>query len=106
MHDVGEENGLNYIVMQLLDGVSIADRLDRALRGVDVKRIATDDKPPIQRFDPGHPDANEEGYVAFPNVSVVDEMSNLMSASRAYEANLVILRKVRAISEAALRLGR
>ncbi len=83
-----------------------ASRLDRALRGVSVKRIAIEAKPPIQRYDPNHPDADGEGFVAFPDISVVNEMSNLMSATRAYEANLVIIRKVRAIAEAALRIGR
>lgn len=82
------------------------DRLDRAMRGVDVRRIAVDDAPPVSRFDPSHPDANGEGFVKLPSVNVVHEMSNLMSASRAYEANLVIIRKVRAIAEAALRIGR
>ncbi len=83
-----------------------ADRLAQAVRGVHVNRIAIDGTPPILRFDPSHPDADDEGFVAFPNVSVVKEMSNLMSASRSYEANLVIVRKVRAIAEAALRIGR
>jgi flagellar basal-body rod protein FlgC len=80
--------------------------LDQALRRVDVTRIAVDDQEPIMRFDPAHPEADENGFVAFPNVSVVNEMSNLMSASRSYEANLLIIRKVRAIAEAALRIGR
>ena len=83
-----------------------SSRLDRAIRQVDIKRIALDDSPSITRFDPGHPDANEEGFVEMPNVDIVREMSNLMSASRSYEANLVSIRKVRAIAEAALRIGR
>lgn len=83
-----------------------ADRLDQAVRGVRVKRIAVDGEPPVHRYEPNHPDANDEGFVAFPNISVVKEMSNLMSASRAYEANLVVIRKVRAIAEAAMRIGR
>lgn len=83
-----------------------ADRLHQAVRGVEVERVAVDSSEPISRFEPGHPDANEEGFVARPNVSVVQEMANLMSASRSYEANLLIVRKVRAIAQAALRIGR
>jgi len=81
-------------------------RLNRALRGVEVRRIAIDETPATRRHDPSHPEADADGFVLFPNISVVDEMSNLMTASRAYEANLVIIRKVRAIAEAALRIGR
>ena len=83
-----------------------AGRLDQAMRGVEVRRIAVDDAAPISRFDPGHPDADDNGYVQMPNVNVVHEMSNLLTASRSYEANLVILRKVREIAQAALRIGR
>ena len=80
--------------------------LERAMRQVTVERIAVDDADPLSRFDPGHPDADERGFVEMPNVNVVHEMSNLLSASRSYEANLVILRKVREIADAALRIGR
>ena len=50
--------------------------------------------------------ADEEGYVAFPRVNAVEELANLTSASRAFEANLVILRKSREMGEAAMRIGR
>lgn len=82
------------------------DRLDRALRGVRVTGVAVDPRPPVQRFDPGHPDANGEGYVALPNVSAVEELANMMSASRSYEANLLVLRKAREMGDAALQIGR
>lgn len=85
---------------------SFANRLDHAVRRVDVQRIVIDKSAPISRFDPGHPDAGEDGFVKMPNVNVIREMSNMMSASRSFEANLVSIRKVRAIAEAALRIGR
>ena len=62
-------------------------------------------RPPVTRFDPGHPDADGEGNVAYPRVHVVEELTNMLSASRSYEANLVILRKVRAMARAALQIG-
>ncbi len=83
-----------------------SDRLDRAMRGVEVTRVVRDPRAPVTRFDPGHPDADADGFVAYPRVNVVEEIANMMSASRSYEANLVILNKVRAMSRAALQIGR
>ena len=82
------------------------DRLDRAVRRVAVPRVALDPRPPISRFDPGHPDADARGLEQLPRVNVVEELSNMMSASRSYEANLLILRKVRDMARAALQVGR
>lgn len=56
--------------------------------GVKVPSITVDSAPPNLVFEPSHPDANPEGYVAYPNVSVVEEMTNMVTASRSYEANL------------------
>ncbi len=59
-----------------------------ARMGVRVPQIALDPSQPNLVFEPGNPDANPEGYVAYPNVSVVEEMANMVTASRSYEANL------------------
>ena len=83
-----------------------ASALDRSLRAVRVTRVVQDSREPVLRHQPGHPDANEDGYVAVPRVNVVEEIANLMSASRSFEANLVVMRKVREISRAALGIGR
>ncbi len=83
-----------------------SNRLDHAMRRVDIKRIAIDKSDPISRFDPSHPDADGDGFVKLPNVNIIREMSNMMSASRSYEANLLSISKVRSIAEAALRIGR
>lgn len=85
---------------------SFGDRLDRAVRGVRVTGVAVDPRPPATRFDPGHPDANGEGYVGVPNVNAVEELANMMSASRSYEANLLVIRKAREMGDAALQIGR
>lgn len=87
-------------------GGPFADRLARAVRKVEVSRVAVDPRPPVTRFDPGHPDANAEGFVALPRVSVVEELANMMSASRSYQANLLILRKARDMARAAMQLGK
>jgi flagellar basal-body rod protein FlgC len=55
-------------------------------------------------YEPGHPDANEEGYVAYPNVSVVREMADMMAASRAYEANLEVVQTAKTMWDSATEL--
>ena len=86
-------------------GGPFAGRLERALQRVEVDRVALDTRAPITRFDPGHPDADADGYVALPRVNVVEELSNMMSAARSYESNLIILRKVREMAQAAMQIG-
>ena len=61
---------------------------DVALRGVGVKSIVQSDAKPVMRFEPAHPDANEQGYVAYPDINPVIEMVDLIEAMRSYEANL------------------
>ncbi|MBF0464820.1 MAG: flagellar basal body rod protein FlgC [Nitrospirae bacterium] len=56
--------------------------------GVRVAQIYEDPNPPMMVYDPSHPDANQDGYVAMPNINVVEEMVNMMMATRAYEANV------------------
>lgn len=61
---------------------------DLSLRGVGVRSIVEDDANPVMRFEPNHPDANEEGYVAYPDINPVVEMVDLIEAMRSYEANV------------------
>jgi len=65
-----------------------SDKNQLALRGVGVKSIVEDDSDPVMRYEPSHPDANDEGYVAYPNINPVIEMINLLEARRSYEANV------------------
>ncbi len=73
---------------------------------VEVSRVATDTRPPRLVYEPGHPDADPNGFVAMPNVNVVSEMVDMMAASRAYEANVAALNATKRILEAALEIGR
>jgi len=82
-----------------------ADQLARELRAVRVDRVAEDTRDFIERIEPGHPDADEKGVVRYPRVNTVEEMTNLMSASRSFDANLMIMGKVRKMSEAVLKIG-
>ncbi len=56
--------------------------------GVNVAEIREDSRPPRLVYDPGHPDANENGYVEMPNVNTIEEMTDMIAATRAYEANV------------------
>ena len=58
------------------------------VRQVQVSRIVEDQNPPRVQYDPSHPDADPQGYVAMPNVNVIEEMADMLTASRAYEANV------------------
>jgi flagellar basal-body rod protein FlgC len=76
-----------------------------ARRGVAVAQVVEDPTPPRMVFDPGHPDANPEGYVAYPNVNPVAEMVDLMTATRAYEANVQAVNATKRMADAALSIG-
>jgi len=67
------------------------DEKDPLLKKVEVVEIRDDPSPFKEVYDPGHPDADERGIVKYPNVDVITEMVELLSASRAYEANLAVL---------------
>jgi flagellar basal-body rod protein FlgC len=76
--------------------------LDGPMGGVRVTAIARDPQAPRLAYQPDHPDAREDGYVAFPNVSVVREMTDMMVASRAYEANLAVTETAKTMWNGAL----
>src|SRR5690606_14040840 len=78
-------------------GGGFAHGLERRLHTVDVARIATDRREPITRYLPDHPDADEQGFVRFPNVDLVEEQANLVGASRGYQANLLVMQKLRSM---------
>lgn len=75
-------------------------------RGVEVRAVLTDNSPPQLVYDPSHPDADERGYVAYPNVNVVNEMVDLLTATRAYEANVTVLNAAKSMALKALEIGR
>ena len=66
--------------------------------GVKVASIIQDDSPPRLVYEPGHPDANPEGYVAYPNVDIMLEMVDLIAASRGYEANITTLEAAKSMA--------
>lgn len=68
---------------------------DRIGSGVEIDRIDHDGGPPRLVYDPTHPDANEQGYVAMPNINVVQEMTDMITATRTYEANATAMKSTK-----------
>ena len=77
-----------------------------AVRGVTVSQIRQDAAPPRLEYDPGHPQANAQGYVAYPNINPVEEMVDMITASRAYEAGITTMTTAVNMAERALGIGR
>lgn len=74
--------------------------------GVRVAAVVEDNGPPLLVYDPDHPDANAQGYVELPPINVVNEMVDMLTATRAYEASLTVLNAGKAMAQKALDLGR
>jgi flagellar basal-body rod protein FlgC len=74
--------------------------------GVKVVQVAEDKTPFNYVYDPNHPNANEKGYVAMPNVNTVHEMVDLITAQRAYEANATVVTNAKGMANAALQIGK
>jgi len=82
------------------------DELDRATSRVVVTGIGSDGRPPVRVYDPAHPDADATGYVSYPDIDVMQEMVDLMTTNRAYEANSSVVEATRDMSLRALEIGR
>ncbi len=77
-----------------------------AVQGVKVSYVQASPLPPRMVYDPSHPDANEKGEVAMPNISLVEETADMMSASRAYEANVTVVKSAKRMALKALDIGK
>lgn len=75
-------------------------------RGVRVAAVVEDPNPPRLEYDPEHPDADEEGFVAYPNIDLAKEMTDLITASRSYEANTTVINTAKSLYLKALEIGR
>jgi flagellar basal-body rod protein FlgC len=84
----------------------LTDRQKNQLSGVKVVRIYEDQNPPVMKYDPQHPHANDKGYVAMPNINIMEEMVNMISATRGYEANVTALKAAKDMALKALEIGR
>lgn len=84
----------------------LSGKKELATKGVKVESIVEDPTPFKLVYDPNHPDANEEGYVEMPNVNMLNEMVDMIAATRAYEANITALNASKTMFLKALEIGR
>jgi flagellar basal-body rod protein FlgC len=87
-------------------GGTFASSGENGVSLVKVERIEQDKRDPQLVYEPGHPDADAQGYVRYPNVNVVEEMVNMITASRAYEAGVTSVESVKSMARTALGIGR
>ena len=96
------------VVLQTADVASFDQTLSRVngAVGVKVAAVLEDQEPFKRRYEPSHPDADAEGFVQLPNVDPAEEMVDMLSAARAYQANLTAINLIRDLVQRALELGR
>ncbi len=112
--DEGGAYQTKVVVFEDVNGVNnFQDALNRQMgtgstlqgMGVQISGIVEDETPLPVIYDPSHPDADADGYVTMPNVNVIDEMVDMISASRSYEANVTAFNNLKAMNAKALELG-
>ena len=86
-------------------GAAMGDSAGGSLHGVQVQGVVPDNSPMKRVYEPGHPDADAQGYVTMPNVDTVTEMVDMMGATRAYEADVTAINAAKAMAEKALEIG-
>jgi len=84
----------------------LSSRGAKGVSEVKVAEIIEDPAPPIMKYDPKHPDADEKGYVAMPNINLMEEMVNMITAARSYEANVAAVKASKSMALKALDIGK
>lgn len=97
--EITQNNNFKHMLNRYLDDAG-------KVGGVKVASISGDEGPFIRTYDPNHPDADGEGYVSLPNVNTIEEMTNLISANRSYEANITAFNATKSMVSSALNIGR
>lgn len=87
-------------------GEILEGELGEQAKAVHAVEVISSNRPPILKYEPGHPDANAQGYVAYPDINVMEEMANMISASRSYEANISALNTAKSMAIKGLEIGR
>ena len=86
--------------------MSFGAALEDAVQGVEISRVVTDTSEPIKRFEPNNPHADKDGNVYYPNVNVMQEMVDVLSATRSYEANLQAVNMAKEMQQKTLEILR
>ena len=90
--------------LALFEAKPFGRQLNEKNPGLIVSKVVSDDSPFRQVFDPAHPDANEDGIVMYPNVNISIEMINMLSAQRAYEANIDVITSGKRMAQKAIEI--
>ncbi|MCB0390669.1 MAG: flagellar basal body rod protein FlgC [Bdellovibrionales bacterium] len=86
-------------------GEILMSQPDRNVQRVQVTDVHVDRGAPLLKYEPDHPDANEQGYVAYPNINLMEEMANMIQATRSYEANVSAMQATKDMAMTALEIG-
>ena len=86
--------------------IGLNDTSKPPVTSVVVDKVVRDDSKPVLRYEPNHPDANEQGYVAYPNINPVVEMADLVEATRAYQANVAAFQSAKSMATSAIEMMR
>ncbi len=84
----------------------LEDNISSKMQGVKVTKIIEDNSEPKKIYDPSHPDASEDGYVSMPNINIIEEMVDMMSTTRAYQANVTTIQSAKRMALKALEIGK
>jgi len=106
VHSTKSEEGGPYRRQEVLFAAAPVSEGEPEYQGVRVIGVVRDERPFRTVYDPGHPDADKDGYVALPNVNVLEEMVDMMTAYRAYEASVSAFNLAKSMFLKALELGR
>lgn len=87
-------------------GELVTVKPDEQVQRVQVTDIISDRKAPLMKYEPDNPEANPEGYVAYPNINLMEEMANMIQATRSYEANVSAIQASKDMAMGALEIGR
>lgn len=94
-----------YKARQPVFAAQLKDAMDKSAVGVDVKAVVENQAPLRREYQPNHPLADKDGYVFMPNVNPVEEMANMISASRAYQSNVEVINTAKQLMLKTLTLG-
>jgi len=97
-----QTNGLGY--EDPLDEGTLDSKVNPAIMSVVVDKVVRDDSKPRMKFEPNHPDADANGYVAYPNINPVVEMADLVEATRSYQANVAAFQSAKDMANSAISL--
>lgn len=106
IHTTRSEEGGPYRRKDVVFSAVTVESNPARLEGVMVEDVVEDPTPPKMVYEPGHPDADKDGFVAMPNVNAIEEMVNMMTALRAYEASVSVFNNSKSMFMKTLELGR